>query len=80
MAGRQVDLAAPAGAGAQAYLTEPVQGSGPGLVLCSENPAALRGLADLPVAGRASAAKVLDPGLPSNELMANWPQSAGKES
>jgi carboxymethylenebutenolidase len=36
--------------------------------------------AGLPVAGRASAAKVLDPGLPSNELMENWPLSAGKES
>jgi carboxymethylenebutenolidase len=36
--------------------------------------------AGLPVAGRASAAKVLDPSLPANELMANWPQSAGKES
>ena len=34
----------------------------------------------LPVAGRASAAKVLDPSLPSNTLMANWPQSAGKEA
>jgi carboxymethylenebutenolidase len=36
--------------------------------------------AGLPVAGRASAAKVLDPSLPANELMASWPQSAGKES
>ena len=47
MAGRQVDLAAPEGDGARAYLAEPLQGSGPGLMLCSENPAALRGLADL---------------------------------
>ena len=29
----------------------------------------------LPVAGRASAAKVLDPSLPANELMANWAES-----
>ena len=36
--------------------------------------------AGLPVAGRASAAKVLDPGLPSNALMASWAQSAARES
>ena len=36
--------------------------------------------AGLPVAGRASAAKVLDPSLPSNELMANWAHGAAKGS
>ena len=32
----------------------------------------------LPVAGHAQARKLLDDALPSNELMASWPQSAGK--
>jgi carboxymethylenebutenolidase len=33
----------------------------------------------LPVAGIESAKKVLDPGRPANALMANWPESAGKD-
>lgn len=33
----------------------------------------------LPVAGRETAAKLLDETLPSNELMPTWPSSAGKE-
>ncbi|MCP8690521.1 dienelactone hydrolase family protein, partial [Marinobacterium sp. OS208] len=32
----------------------------------------------LPVAGRETAAKLLDETLPSNELMGNWPSSADK--
>ncbi|MFC6672755.1 dienelactone hydrolase family protein [Marinobacterium aestuariivivens] len=35
--------------------------------------------AGLPVAGRETAAKLLDETLPSNELMGNWPSSEGKD-
>ncbi len=35
--------------------------------------------AGLPVAGRETAAKLLDETLPSNELMGNWPSSADKD-